>query len=292
MTLADAFSEITRSHEPLAPYTHLRIGGPAEFFVQPRTVAELAAVLKFCKANKVPLRMLGGGYNLLVREHPIPGAVLRLAGDAFNFLRTNGQVVTAGGGATLYDLIAYSVRAGLGGLETLVGIRGAVGGSVRCNVGDRNGEIGAAVQRVAVMADDGSEQIRRRDELNFSDHKSDLDEPVILWVEFALEKRMPAVLLNRMKKAWILRKASEPLSFQANVRLFRNPAGNTAGKVIDRAGLAKAKVGGAELSERNANYVVAHPGTTSTDILALAEQIRERVKEKLGVVLEQELHVW
>jgi UDP-N-acetylmuramate dehydrogenase len=292
MTLAEAFPEITRSHEPLASYTHLRIGGAAEFFVQPRTVAELAAVLKFCKANRVPLRMLGGGYNLLVREHPIPGAVLRLAGDAFNFLRTDGKLVTAGGGATLYDLIAYSVRAGLGGLETLVGIRGAVGGSVRCNVGDRNGEIGAAVQRVAVMADDGSEQIRRRDELNFSDHKSDLDEPVILWVEFALEKRTPAVLLNRMKKAWILRKASEPLSFQANVRLFRNPAGNTAGKVIDRAGLAKAKVGGAELSERNANYVVAHPGTTSTDILALAEQIRERVKEKLGVVLEQELHVW
>lgn len=292
MSLAAAFPEITRARESLAAYTHLRIGGPAEFFVQPRTVTELAAVLKYCKTHAVPLRMLGGGFNLLVRDEPVPGAVMRLAGDAFSFLKTDGKLVTAGGGTPLYDLIAHTVRAGLGGLETLVGIRGSVGGSVRCNVGDRSGEIGAAVKRVAVLTEDGVEQIRSRDELHFSDRKSDLEEPVILWVEFALESRTPLVLLNRMKKAWVQRKQTEPLSFQSSVRLFRNPVGSTAGKVIDRAGLAKLKVGGAELSERNANYVVAQAGTTSADILGLAEQIRHIVKEKLGIALEQELHVW
>jgi UDP-N-acetylmuramate dehydrogenase len=95
-----------------------------------------------------------------------------------------------------------------------------------------------------------------------------------------------------MRKAWILRKAQEPWSFQAAVRLFRNPPGNTAAALIDRAGLAKTRVGSAELSERNSNYVVAHPGTTAADILRLLDTVRTQVKARTGVLLEQELHVW
>ena len=95
-----------------------------------------------------------------------------------------------------------------------------------------------------------------------------------------------------MRKAWILRKAAEPLSFQAAVRLFRNPPGQTAAALIDRAGMTKTKVGGAELSERNSNYVVAHPGTTATDILHWSIRSATRVKERTGVNLERELHVW
>jgi UDP-N-acetylmuramate dehydrogenase len=191
MSLADAFPAITKTREPLAPHTHLRIGGPAEYFVQPRTVPELAAVLKYCAANEIPLRMLGGGYNLLVRDDPVPGVVMRLAGPAFTFIETAGRTVRAGGGTQLFDLIAHAVKAGLGGLEALVGIRGSVGGSVRCNVGDRSGEIAAGVRRVAVLTEAGAEQVRGRDELAFGDHTSDLDEPVILWVEFDLEADRP-----------------------------------------------------------------------------------------------------
>jgi UDP-N-acetylmuramate dehydrogenase len=281
-----------KTREPLAPYTHLRIGGPAEYFLQPRSVSELAEVLAFCKSHKIPLRMLGGGFNLLVREEPVPGAVVRLVGDAFSFLKIDGNTVTAGGGTPLYDLIAFSVRAGLGGLETLVGLRGSVGGSVRCNVGDRAGEIGSTVKRVAVLTDSGTEQIRGRDELHFRHHASDLEEPVILRVDFELQPRAPSLLLSRMKKAWIVRKAAEPHSFQASVRLFRDPAGTTAAKAIDKAGLAKSKVGAAELSERNSNYAVAHPGTTSNDLLQLLDQVRQSVLDKLGIALDQELNVW
>ena len=97
-------------------------------------------------------------------------------------------------------------------------------------------------------------------ELTFSEHQSDLDEPVILSVEFELDAEAPPAVLQRMRKAWIVRKASEPLSFQAGVRLFRNPPGQTAATLIDRAHMTKAKAGGAELSERNSNYAVAHPG--------------------------------
>ncbi len=292
MSLADDFPAITKRNEPLAPYTHLKIGGPAEFVIQPRTVDELRQVLTACQSQKVPVRMLGGGFNLLVRDDPVPGAVIRLTAPAFTLIEWDGKRITAGGGGSLFDLIAFSVRQELTGLETLVGLRGTVGGSVRCNVGDKSGEIGQAVRQVTVLTDTGKVQVRNRDELTFTEHQSDIDEPVILSVVFELDKNTVESILKRMRKAWILRKASEPLSFQASVRLFRNPPGHTAATLIDRAGMTKARVGGAELSERNSNYVVAHPGTTAADILQLADRVRTRVRERAGTELERELHVW
>ncbi len=293
-SLAERFPEITKSNELLAPYTHLRIGGPAEFLVQPRGVEELRAVLSTCATEGIPVRMLGGGFNLLVRDDPIAGAVVRLASPEFARLEWDpaGKRVVAGGGASLLELIAFSLRHGLSGLETLVGIRGTVGGSVRCNVGDRSGEIGQSVREVSVLTDAGKVQVRTRDELTFSEHQSDIDEPVILSVAFALEPDSPEAVLKRLRKAWILRKASEPLSFQAAVRLFRTPPGQSVASLIDRAGLTKARVGSAELSERNSNYAVSHPGTTASAILQLTEQILTKVRERTGVTLDRELHVW
>ena len=292
MLLAEQFSDITKRNAPLAPFTHLKIGGPAEFLVQPRTVDELNAVLSACQRGGVKVRMLGGGYNLLIRDDPVPGAVIRLTAEPFTFLKRDGKRVSAGGGGQLFDLIAFAVRNGLGGLETLIGIRGTVGGSVRCNVGDRSGEISQTVRNVTVLTESGKVQVRGRDELTFSEHQSDLDEPVILSVEFELETEPPAAVLKRMRKAWIQRKAAEPLSFQSAVRLFRNPPGQTAATLIDRSQMTKEKFGGAELSERNSNYAVAHPGTTARDILQLVEEVKSKVKERTGVSLERELHVW
>lgn len=292
MALADEFPEIVRRNEPLAPYTQLRIGGTAELFIQPRSVDELRAVLSACQAQKVPVRMLGGGHNLLIQDKPISGAVVRLTEPAFTKLECDGKRVTAGGGGPLFDLISYSVRQGLTGLETLVGIRGTVGGSVRCNVGDRAGEIGQTVREVRVLTDQGKVQVRTRDELTFSEHQSDIDEPVILSIVFELERDTAPAILKRMRKAWVLRKAAEPLSFQSFVRLFRNPPGQSAATLIDRAGMTKTRVGGAELSERNSNFVVAHPGTTAADILQLIDLVRIRVKDRTGAILERELHVW
>jgi UDP-N-acetylmuramate dehydrogenase len=292
MSLIDDFPVITKRNESLAPYTYLKIGGPAELLIQPRTVDELRDVLTACQTQKVPVRMLGGGNNLLIREEPIPGAVIRLTAPVFTMLEWDGRRITAGGGGLLFDLIAFSIRQGLTGLETLAGIRGTVGGSVRCNVGDRAGEISQAVREVRVLTDTGKIQVRTRDELTFSEHQSDIDEPVILSIVFELERDTSSAVLKRMRKAWILRKAIEPLSFQSFVRLFRNPPGQAAATLIDRASLAKTRVGGAELSERNSNYVVAHPGTTSADILQLVDHVRARVKERTGATLEREMHVW
>jgi UDP-N-acetylmuramate dehydrogenase len=292
MTLAETFPTITQPMADLAPYTHLRLGGTAEHLVEPRTTDELREVLQFCTQQKIPLRMLGGGFNLLIRDVRIPGAVLRLTGPAFESLEVHGTTIRAAGGASVVELIQQAVEANLSGLETLIGIRGTVGGSVRCNVGDRTGEIGSTVRRVAVLTEAGTEQIRTREELNFGDRRSDLDEPVILWVEFELRPADSLAILKRLKRSWVTRKAREPLSFQAAVRLFRNPIGGTAESWIEKAGLAKSRVGNAELSDRNANYVVAHPGTVPADIVKLMEHVRQGVESATGVVLEQELNVW
>jgi UDP-N-acetylmuramate dehydrogenase len=292
MSLAEAFPEITRRHEPLAPYTHLKTGGPADFFVEPRSVEELKGVIRYCHEHQLPLRMLGGGFNLLVRDEPIRGVVMRLQHPAFRWIEGTGPKIRSAGGTLLYDLLAHATRCGMSGLESLVGIRGTVGGSVRCNVGDRNGEIASAVRQVAVLTEEGTEEIRRRDELTFGDHRSDLDEPVILWIDFILESDAPESVLRRMRKAWVLRKTHEPLSFQPAVRMFRDPPGQSAAALIEKARLAKTRIGSAEISERNGNYAIAHPGTTAKDILKLIELVRKRIQDLHGISLEQELHVW
>ncbi|MFO0938948.1 MAG: UDP-N-acetylmuramate dehydrogenase [Gemmataceae bacterium] len=286
------FPEITKRNEPLAPYTHLKTGGPAECLVQPRTVAELGEVLKACHQQRLPMRMLGGGNNLLIRDDAVPGVVIRLTGPAFSSISVKNNTIHSGGGAALFDLIAAACRANLRGLETLIGIRGTVGGSVRCNVGDRTGEIATCVRRVCVLNEAGVETVRTKDELTFGENKSDLDEPAILWVEFELIPEKTETILKRMRKAWISRKESEPLSFQSAVRMFRNPAGQSAATLIERAGLAKSRIGGAEISDRNGNYVVAHPGTTASDILRMMDHVRDTVKSSSGIALERELNVW
>jgi UDP-N-acetylmuramate dehydrogenase len=292
MGLRDDFAEIIQREQPLAPFTHLRIGGPAEYLVTPRSREELAGVLRACAAEKVPFRVLGVGTNLLVRDEGVRGAVVRLTAPAFTEIKVDARRVRAGGGATLAAVIAEAARHGLAGFETLVGITATVGGALRCNAGDRAGEIADHVKRVEVMDERGQALIRERAELHFGDHTSDIEDPVVLSVEFELLKDNADAIVKRLRRAWITRKAAQPFSFQAAVRMFKNPRGYQAAALVERAGLGKARVGAAEVSERNGNYLVAHPGATARDVLQLVEQVRKRVHEVSGVALERELTVW
>ena len=289
--LAD-FADSVQQQEPLAPYTYLKLGGPADFLIHPRSRAELTAVVRCCFEKQVPLRVLGGGCNLLVRDEGVRGAVLRLSKPAFTEVTVEDRRVKAGAGASLSALISEAARHALAGLETLVGIHGTVGGSLRINVGDRSGEIGQFVRRVEVMDARGNIQVREREELQFGYHASNLDDPVLLSAEFELESDAADALVKRMRKAWILRKASQPLTFQTAGRVFQNPRGLSATALIEQAGLARTKVGGAEVSERDANFIVVHPGATARDVLRLIDLVRSRVHERFGVELELEITVW
>lgn len=292
MSALDSFAEIIRLNEPLAPYTYFKLGGPAEMLAQPRTREELAAVVKTCLQKQVPMRVLGGGCNVLVHDEGVRGAVLRLVEPAFTSVQVDGGRVRAGAGAPLSALISQAARHALAGLETLVGIHGTVGGALRCNAGDRSGEIGRFVLQVEVMDAAGAVQVRHRDELRFDYCSSNLDDPVLLSAEFELERDQPDAIVKRMRKAWIQRKAKQPLSFQSACRIFKNPRPRSAAELIDQAGLAKTRVGGAEISERDANFIIAQPGATSRDVLRLIDLVRSRVRERFNVDLELEITIW
>jgi UDP-N-acetylmuramate dehydrogenase len=289
--LAD-FAEIVKPNERLAPYMHLRLGGPAEFLVEPRSRQELSAVVRRCFQERLPLRILGGGCNVLVRDEGVKGVVLRLGDPAFTQIAVQGNTVSAGTGAAVSALISASARHGLAGLETLVGIPGTVGGALRCNAGDRGGDISQFVRQVEVLDSRGEVQVRERDELRFGYHWSNLDDPVILTAEFRLESDAPDAIVKRMRRAWIQRKAGQPLSYQPACRMFRNPRALSAAALIEQAGLARTRVGGAEVSERDSNYVVVHPEATARDVLRLIDLVRSRVQERFKVELELEVTIW
>jgi UDP-N-acetylmuramate dehydrogenase len=292
MAVLEECADIIKRNEPLAPYTYLKLGGPAEMLVQPRSRDELAAVIRRCYEQNVPFRMLGSGCNILVPDEGVKGAVVRLSEPAFTQVTVQGKRVRAGAGAMLSALISQSARHALAGLETLVGIPGTVGGALRCNAGDRTGDIGQFVRTVEVLDSRGQVQVRERDELRFAYRWSNLDDPAILAAEFELDTDAPDVLVKRMRKAWILRNASQPMSFQAATRIFKNPRGLSAAGVITEVGLVKTRVGGAEVSERDPSFIVVHPGATARDVLRLIDLVRSRVQERFDVSLELEITVW
>ncbi len=289
--LAD-FAEFVKANEPLAPYTSLKLGGPAEALAQPRSPDELSRLVKHCTAERIPLHVLGAGCNILIHDEGVRGVVIRLSEPAFTHIRVDGRSVRAATGAGLSTLISQASRHGLAGLEMLVGIGGTVGGALRGNAGDRAGEIGQHVRRVEVMDSRGTIEVREREELSFSPGSSNLDDPVLLGAEFELETDNPDVIVKRMRKAWIQRKAGQPLSFQAAARIFRNPRGRSAASLVEQAGLAKTRVGGAEVSDRNPNYFIAYPGATARDVLRLIDLIKSKVQERFGTELEVELTIW
>ncbi|MFG0297794.1 MAG: UDP-N-acetylmuramate dehydrogenase [Maioricimonas sp. JB045] len=290
--MTEQFSEITRSDVPLAPYTWLNVGGPAQLFIEPRTRQELKDVISTCQQNEIPIRLLGGGSNLLVRDEGFGGAVIHLTGDEFTFVSIEGTTVRAGAAAPLSHVISQTVNAGLAGLETLVGISGTQGGAIRGNAGGRHGDIGQFVRAVDVVTSEGKEFTRTEDELAFDYRHSSINELVVVSAELALSTDDPDSLTRRMRKLWIMKKAAQPLSFQSAGCIFKNPRGLSAGALIEQAGLKGTRVGQCEVSDRHANFIVTHDGATSDDILKLIDLIRTQVSEIHGVQLELEIQVW
>jgi UDP-N-acetylmuramate dehydrogenase len=292
MSFTDDFETFVRSREPLAPHTWLGIGGPAEFFAEPQSIDELQSLVQRAASEGLPVRVLGGGSNLLVRDEGVAGVVVRLTGSAFDRINTQSNYVAAGGGARLGHVISSAVRAGLGGFETLVGIPGTIGGALHGNSGSHGGDIGQWTCQADVMTRAGEIIHREREDLVFAYRQSSLDELLILHAKFQLEEDDPQELTKRMQKQWIVKKAGQPLAHQSAGCIFKNPRGISAGMLIDQAGLKGTRVGGAEVSDRHANFIVVDRDASSNDVLQLIDLVRSRVAEQLGVELELEIQIW
>ncbi|HWE35998.1 MAG TPA: UDP-N-acetylmuramate dehydrogenase [Isosphaeraceae bacterium] len=293
MNSFDDFRTAVKPAEPLAPHTWFRLGGPAEFLARPADLDELVALLRRGREEGLPYRILAGGSNVLVRDEGVKGLVLHLESPAFADVTIDGRRVTAGAAVPLTALISQTARAGLAGLENLTGIPGTVGGALRGNSGGRQGSIGQFARRAVVLDAADEVQVREHDDLSFAYRRSNLDEPVILSAEFELEPEDPEVVVRRMRRIWIVKKENQPYGHQSSGCIFKNPSPDvSAGVLVDQSGLKGARVGGAEVSDRHANYIVAQPGATAADVLALIDQIRERVRDKFGYELELQIQIW
>lgn len=284
--------ECVRQQVSLAERTWFKLGGPAQYFAEPRSVDELLAVVRRCRDESLPVRLLGGGSKVLVRDEGVPGMIISLSNPVFGEVNVAGHRVSVGGGANLANLITITVGAGLAGLEPLVGIPGTVGGALHGNAGTHGGDIGQWACRAAVVTRAGDVLDRERDDLVFAYRQSSLDELVILSAEFELEEEDPNELTKRMQKQWIVKKAGLPLANENTGCIFKNPRGMSAGMLIDQCGLKGERVGNVEVSQRHANFFVAHPGATAREVLQLADLVRNRVAERIGVELETEIEIW
>jgi UDP-N-acetylmuramate dehydrogenase len=292
MALFTGFEKIVRQAEPLAMHTWFQLGGAAEYFAEPRNADELVALVRRCHEEEIPLRVLGRGSNLLVSDEGVPGMVVALTAPGFCEIQVKGQTIAAGGGARLGRVVTTAVHEGLAGLEMLVAIPGTLGGALHGNAGTHGGDVGQWTAEATVVTHSGEVCRRQREDLVFAYRESSLDEPVILDAKIELEQDDPRELAKRLQKQWILRKASQPMGHQCAGCVFRNPRGTTAGELIETAGLKGTRIGGAVISDRHANFIVAEPECTSNDVLRLVEVVHSQVKERLGVSLELELEIW
>ena len=286
------FENIVRQGEPLAMHTWFQLGGPAEFFAEPENPDQLIGLLKRCHEEGVEARLLGQGSNLLVRDEGVPGMIIRLASLEFGRIDIDGQRVIVGGGANLGRLVTTAVHRGLGGMEMLVGIPGTVGGALHGNTGSHGGDIGQWTASATVVTTSAETQERTRDDLVFGYRESSLDETVILEATLVLEEDDPRELARRMQKQWIMKRASQPMGHQCAGCIFKNPRGASAGELVDKSGLKGTRIGGAVVSERHANFIVAEQDCTSQDVLRLIDLVRSQVNDRMSVRLELEIEIW
>src|SRR4051812_37731527 len=284
--------EAVAENEPLAPYTWYKIGGPARYFVRPRSIEELQEAARRCAENGIRIYVLGLGANLLVGDQGVDGAVFRLDQEYWRRVKYDKTICEVGAGVDMQKLVLRTVRQGLAGIECLAGIPGTIGGGVRMNAGGKFGDIGALVTHVNVMDQEGTIFQRTRDDLVFDYRHTNISARFITSVTLELEEEDPDSIMKRVREIWFYERNTQPLNTKNCGCIFKNPRGLSAGALIDQAGLKGMRVGGAEVSTKHANFIIAHPNCRAQDIHKLVKIIREKVYEKNQIVLESEVKVW
>jgi UDP-N-acetylmuramate dehydrogenase len=292
MTIFSGFEDVVRENCPLADFTWYKLGGSADYLIQPKSAEQLKNIVLRCQDNDVPMYILGFGSNLLVSDEGVRGAVIRLDSDAFCQFEFNGATLKTGAGVNLNKVSLEAVRKGLSGLEALTGIPGSVGGAVRMNAGGSFGDIGSCVQSVTLMDKLGNIFEKEKPELVFDYRWTNITAPLILGATVELTEADPNAILKTVKEIWISKKNTQPLDRRNAGCVFKNPRGMSAGALIDRAGLKGTQLGGAVVSEKHANFIVTESGCTSTDVKQLIELVRTKVKDTFDVELELEIEIW
>jgi len=275
---------------PLGPLTTYKSGGPARFFMEARSVADLERITGSGALAEVPLLVLGRGSNLVVSDEGFPGLVIHL-GPGFGHVEIDGLVVRAGGSAPLAQVARTSVNAGLTGLEFFIGIPGSVGGAVRQNAGCFGTETrDRLLEAVLLDLATGTTQPKTAEQLEMSYRHSNLKAiEVVLEAVFQAGPDEVGKGRQELRRITRWRRDNQPGGAFNAGSVFKNPPGTTAGEIIDSVGLKGMRVGDVSVSTKHANFFVAGPKATSSDIRRLVVAVKDRVRVETGTILEPEI---
>ncbi len=277
--------------EPLGRHTSLRIGGPADALVVPADIEDLRALLLLADREGIPTLILGGGSNTLVLDGGFRGVAIVL-GEAFAGLEAEAAVVRAGAAVRVSRLVAFCSRRGLAGVECLTGIPGTVGGAVRGNAGTSAGWTSDRLWDVAVVLRDGALARLAKTELRCAYRHAALPAgAVVVEATFALERGDPAAIRRAVSRLLVERNRTQPVESRSAGCMFKNPPGDSAGRLVDAAGMKGVRVGNAVVSPKHANFILNAGQARATEVLALVETARALVREHAGVSLELEVQV-
>jgi UDP-N-acetylmuramate--L-alanine ligase/UDP-N-acetylenolpyruvoylglucosamine reductase len=280
-----------RLYEPLSKHTTLRVGGPAQFWVEVRSEDAFGALVRFCRDEHLPLFAIGRGSNLLVRDGGIRGVVVHPRGGVFEKIEIDGSEITAGAGVKLRQ-VAYAARAAnLGGLEWMEGIPGEVGGGLRMNAGAMGAQTFENVTRIRYVDAEGNPHVKNRDELEvFYRRFPLLEKNFAISATFRGQPAERGEIDSRLRESQEKRRTTQPIAKSAGC-IFKNPPSIPAGKLVDELGLKNARVGNARVSKVHGNFIVNDGDATSAEILQLIDNIKSAARKERGIELEIEVEI-
>ena len=287
----------TSRDEPLARFTTMRVGGPADLFATIHNAHELRAIVRFARTRELPHTLLGRGSDVVIADAGIRGLVIQVRAEGS---RHDGDRYTAEAGVAMARAATETQRAGLTGLEFGLAIPGTVGGAVWANAGAHDADVAGVLDSARVLAVDGTEAVLPAAELALSYRDSrfkhrqaeaavDGPRDIVLDATFRLAPADPDTIKARLDDIRRWRQAHQPLGLPSAGSVFRNPDGDSAGRLIDAAGLKGLRIGGAVVSEKHANFIVNDQRGTASDVRRLAERVRHDVHERTGVELVLEV---
>ena len=280
-----------KTNEPLSRYTYTKTGGPADYLAFPTTRQELKDLLVRARKQKMPVTTLGNSSNLIIKDGGIRGLVIML--PEFNKIEVKQQQITAEAGAAIIAVTKAASKASLTGLEFAAGIPGSVGGAIFMNAGAYGGEIANVVSSIDEILPDGREVQISGSDLHFGYRHSIVQENhgIVVAATFNLEVGQQPQIQDKMDELNALRRSKQPLEYPSCGSVFKRPKGHFTGPLIIKAGLQGKSIGGAQVSNKHAGFIINTGNATATDYLQLIQLIQKTVKEKFAVQLETEVRI-
>jgi UDP-N-acetylmuramate dehydrogenase len=274
-------------NEPLSRFTTFRIGGMADYFVEPADIDDVINIVKYANKQGIPFYVMGNGSNILISDDGIRGIVINLE-TSFNYLKHEGDLIISGAGVKIAKFVDFCIQKGFAGVEMLAGIPATVGGALVMNAGAYGGETADHVTEVKVIK---GEKLKKlvKEECGFRYRNSNLKSTVILEARFLLPKGDKEEILQKRKELILKRNAAQPVEIPNAGCIFKNPKDNKAAILIEQCGLKGTTFGGAMVSTKHANFIVNYNNATANDVIELIRIIKQKVHAETGIDLEMEI---